>query len=148
MRACGATRADTVAGALADSGAADDAWVLVHDAARPGLPAEVLARLIDACLEDPVGGLLACRWRTRSGAATSASSARWTATACGWPRRRRCSAPALRDALTAAAVAGVAVTDEASAIEAAGYAPRLVPGSLRNFKVTWPDDFELMEKWL
>ena len=39
--ACGgATRADTVAGALADSGAADDAWVLVHDAARPGLPAE------------------------------------------------------------------------------------------------------------
>ena len=58
------------------------------------------------------------------------------------PRRRA------RDALTAAAVAGVAVTDEASAIEAAGYAPRLVPGSLRNFKVTWPDDFELMEKWL
>ena len=39
----------------------------------------------------------------------------------------------------------MAVTDEASAIEAAGYAPRLVPGSLRNFKVTWPDDFELME---
>ena len=38
-------------------------------------------------------------------------------------------AGALRDALTAAAVAGVAVTDEASAIEAAGYAPRLVPGS-------------------
>ena len=37
-------------------------------------------------------------------------------------------AGALRDALTAAAVAGVAVTDEASAIEAAGYAPRLVPG--------------------
>ena len=60
MGACGgATRADTVAGALADSGAADDAWVLVHDAARPGLPAEALARLIDACLKDPVGGLLA-----------------------------------------------------------------------------------------
>ncbi len=43
---------------------------------------------------------------------------------------------------------GVAVTDEASAIEAAGYAPLLVPGAMRNFKVTWPDDFELMEKWL
>ena len=127
-RAC-ATRADTV-GALADSGAADDTWVLVHDAVRPGLPAEVLARLIDACLEDPVGGCWPCRWRTRSRAATSASSARWTATACGWPRRRRCSAPArCATPLTAAAVAGVAVTDEASAIEAAGYAPRLVPGS-------------------
>ncbi|MGN6456019.1 MAG: 2-C-methyl-D-erythritol 4-phosphate cytidylyltransferase, partial [Achromobacter mucicolens] len=59
-RACGgATRADTVAGALADSEVADDTWVLVHDAARPGLPAEALARLIDACLADPVGGLLA-----------------------------------------------------------------------------------------
>ena len=94
-RACGgATRADTVAGALADSGAADDAWVLVHDAARPGLPAEALARLIDACLKDPVGGLLALPVADTVRAATSASSARWTATACGWPRRRRCSAPA------------------------------------------------------
>ena len=54
----------------------------------------------------------------------------------------------LRDALTAASVSGAAVTDEASAIEAAGYAPLLVPGAMRNFKVTWPDDFELMEKWL
>ncbi|MFQ6690845.1 2-C-methyl-D-erythritol 4-phosphate cytidylyltransferase, partial [Bordetella pertussis] len=43
---------------------------------------------------------------------------------------------------------GLAVTDEASAVEAAGHAPRLVAGALRNFKVTWPDDFELMEKWL
>ena len=43
-RACGgATRADTVAGALADSGVPDDTWVLVHDAARPGLPAAALA---------------------------------------------------------------------------------------------------------
>jgi len=54
----------------------------------------------------------------------------------------------LRDALTAASVNGVTVTDEASAIEAAGYAPLLVAGAMRNFKVTWPDDFELMEKWL
>ncbi|KAG1250067.1 hypothetical protein G6F68_013004 [Rhizopus microsporus] len=59
-RACGGTtRADTVAGALADSGVADDAWVLVHDAARPGLPEAALRRLIDACLADPGGGLLA-----------------------------------------------------------------------------------------
>ncbi|WP_406939783.1 2-C-methyl-D-erythritol 4-phosphate cytidylyltransferase, partial [Bordetella pertussis] len=47
-----------------------------------------------------------------------------------------------------ARAAGLAVTDEASAVEAAGHAPRLVAGALRNFKVTWPDDFELMEKWL
>ena len=39
--------------------------------------------------------------------------------------------------------AGLAVTDEASAIEAAGLHPRLVPGGAQNFKVTYPDDFAL-----
>lgn len=149
-RACGgATRADTVAGALADSGVADDTWVLVHDAARPGLPEGALRRLIDACLTDPVGGLLALpvadtvkggRDRVER---TLDRNGLWLAQT---PQMFR--AGVLRDALTAASVNGVTVTDEASALEAAGYAPLLVPGALRNFKVTWPDDFELMEKWL
>ena len=149
-RACGgATRADTVAGSLADSGAADDTWVLVHDAARPGLPAEALGRLIDACLADPVGGLLAVPVAdTVKGGherveRTLDRNGLWLAQT---PQMFR--AGVLRDALTAASVSGAAVTDEASAIEAAGYAPLLVPGAMRNFKVTWPDDFELMEKWL
>lgn len=52
-RPCGGpTRAQTVVAALADSAVADNDWVLVHDAARPGLPADALARLIDACLPD------------------------------------------------------------------------------------------------
>ena len=37
------------------------------------------------------------------------------------------------------------VTDEASAMEMAGFAPRLVPGSAQNFKVTYPEDFALAE---
>ena len=45
-------------------------------------------------------------------------------------------------------VLGFAVTDEASAMELAGSRPLLILGSARNFKVTWPEDFELMEKWL
>lgn len=149
-RACGgATRADTVAGALADSEVPDDTWVLVHDAARPGLPAEALARLIDACLADPVGGLLALpvadtvKGGHQRVERTLDRNGLWLAQT---PQMFR--AGVLRDALTAASVNGVAVTDEASAIEAAGYAPLLVTGSMRNFKVTWPDDFELMEKWL
>ena len=40
------------------------------------------------------------------------------------------------------------VTDEASAIEAAGLQPRLVVGSSFNFKVTYPDDFALAEALL
>ena len=54
--------------------------------------------------------------------------------------------PALvRDAL---AQAVGHVTDEASAIEAAGHSPRLVPGELENFKLTYPGDFALAERLL
>lgn len=171
LRHCGAaTRAGTVANALADSGAGGDDWVLVHDAARPGLPADALARLIDACLGDAVGGLLAlpvadtvkgARPPDRDPASASAAAA--AAAAAAAPRVARTvdrdglwlaqtpqmfRAGMLADALHAAARDGVPVTDEASALEAAGHAPLLVPGALRNFKVTWPDDFDLMEKWL
>lgn len=54
----------------------------------------------------------------------------------------------LRQALETAALAGTAVTDEASAIEALGYAPLLVRGHARNFKVTYAEDFELAEALL
>ena len=46
------------------------------------------------------------------------------------------------------AILSFAVTVEASAIEAIGHAPRLVPGSLENFKITWPGDFDLAERLL
>jgi len=55
----GATRAQTVLNGLQDAQLRAEDWVLVHDAARPGLPAEALARLIDSCLPHSVGGLLA-----------------------------------------------------------------------------------------
>ncbi|MFJ0645901.1 2-C-methyl-D-erythritol 4-phosphate cytidylyltransferase, partial [Bordetella bronchiseptica] len=141
--------ADTVAAALADSGAAADDWILVHDAARPGLPAAALARQIDASQDDAVGGLLALpvadtvKAGRQRVSRTVDRDGLWLAQT---PQMFR--AGLLRDALARARAAGLAVTDEASAVEAAGHAPRLVAGALRNFKVTWPDDFELMEKWL
>jgi 2-C-methyl-D-erythritol 4-phosphate cytidylyltransferase len=58
----GATRAQTVADglqALLGHGASPDDWVLVHDAARCLVRAEWIDTLIDACLPDPCGGLLA-----------------------------------------------------------------------------------------
>ena len=45
----------------------------------------------------------------------------------------------------ASRVAGSAVTDESSAMEAMGLAPRLVAGSAQNFKVTYPEDFAQAE---
>jgi len=156
-RPCGGpTRAATVLGALRDAALADDDWVLVHDAARPGLPADALARLIDACLEHGEGGLLAEPVSDTVKRATLPSAA-------GQPAR--VSASVSRDALWLAQTpqmfragtlqaaleatgSDAQITDEASAMERAGHQPLLVPGSIRNFKVTWPEHFGLMEKLL
>ena len=61
-RCGGATRAHSVLGGLevlAAAGHRDDDWVLVHDAARCLVQPSAVDRLIDACLDDEVGGLLA-----------------------------------------------------------------------------------------
>lgn len=143
----GPTRAATVRGglrALSERGAADDDWVLVHDAARCLITPALIDRLIDACQDDPVGGLLAqpLADTLKHGpdgrvATTLPREGHWLAQT---PQMFRLGA--LAAALEAA---GDAVTDEASAIEAQGLRPKLVPGSARNFKVTWPDDFALAE---
>ena len=53
-----------------------------------------------------------------------------------------------RDALLAASSQGVAMTDEASAMEAAGHPVQLVPGSAGNLKVTVPADLDLAAWYL
>ncbi len=148
VAACGgATRAGTVANGLAAlqaGGAADDDWVLVHDAARCLLTPELVERLIDACRGDAVGGLLAhpVADTLKVGAAgrvvgTTDRSTQWLAQT---PQMFRIAL--LRRALAAA---GDRVTDESSAIEQLGLAPLLVPGSAQNFKVTYPEDFLLAQ---
>jgi 2-C-methyl-D-erythritol 4-phosphate cytidylyltransferase len=150
-RVGGATRAASVANGLAvlgADGARDDDWVLVHDAARCLVQPAEIERLIAACEHDPVGGLLAlpvADTLKREGeggrvAATLDRRATWQAQT---PQMFRLGL--LRAALAAA---GDGVTDEAGAVEALGHAPRLVPGSLENFKLTWPADFALAERLL
>ena len=100
--------------------------------------------MINACEHDPVGGLLSHRLadtlKQATGdrvAATLERSDKWLAQT---PQMFRIGM--LRGAL---AQATDQVTDEASAIEALGHAPLLVPGGAQNFKVTYPDDFALAE---
>ena len=163
-RECGGpTRAATVAGALNDAQLRENDWVLVHDAARPGLPAEALARLITTCLEAGRGGLLALpvadTVKRESDAAMSAPDTERSATAVVqasvprdglWLAQTPQMFPAgkLLRALTEAMRTGREITDEASAVELIGGCPLLITGSMRNFKVTWPEDVELMAKWL
>ena len=142
VRRGGATRARTVANgllALSEHGAGDDDWVLVHDAARALIEPAWIDRLIDACLDDTVGGLLALpvadtlkAERDGRSATTVDRSGKWAAQT---PQMFRIGV--LRDAL---ARAGDAVTDEAGAIEAIGLSPKLVMGDAVNIKVTWPED--------
>ena len=147
----GAERSDTVLNGLEQAGLARHDWVLVHDAARPGLPGEALARLIDACLENGVGGLLAMpvadtiKYADQKGCVdrTVDRAHLWAAQT---PQMFRVGL--LIDALRKAKQAGQLLTDEAQAMELAGYQPLLVPGSGRNAKVTWPDDFEWVGSWL
>ncbi len=158
----GETRAQTVYNALCDAQLAAQDWVLVHDAARPGLPVEALSRLIDACLPNGVGGLLALpvpdtvkRARTSATMPSGIAAVETTVTRerlwlAQTPQMFRAGLlrSALARSLVSAEKAEQPPTDEAQAMEAAGYAPLLVPGSGRNSKITWPDDFEWVESWL
>lgn len=145
LRCGGQSRAETVRNALLalqQQGAEPDDWVLVHDAARPCLSEEVLVRLIDCLADDPVGGILAVPVADtvkqadadQRVAATIPREGLWLAQT---PQMFRMGL------LLEALQTFPAVTDEAGAIEAAGFAPKLVPGELANLKVTYPGDLPL-----
>lgn len=148
IAACGgATRAASVFNGLAvlrARGAAAEDWVLVHDAARCLVTAPLIDRLIDACLDDPVGGLLAQQLadtlKQEEGGRVAATVPRQRKWLAQTPQMFRLGL--LEQALKKA---GPCVTDEASAVEALGLQPLLVPGSAQNFKVTYPDDFALAQ---
>jgi len=149
----GTTRAQSVLAALQrlPDDVADDALVLVHDAARPCLRADDLDRLIDAAQRDPVGALLAAPVRDtlkRSDAklrviATEPRERLWRALTPQAFRRGL-----LTRALHDAEQAGILVTDEAMAIERLGLQPLLVQGAEDNLKITVAADLALAESIL
>lgn len=114
-------------------------WVLVHDAARPCLTRDEVVRLIEAVGDDDAGGILALPLadtlkRTDGAgriAATQPRAGLWLAQT---PQMFR------HGTLARALGAAGEVTDDAAAVEALGLRPRLVPGSVRNLKVTYPGD--------
>jgi 2-C-methyl-D-erythritol 4-phosphate cytidylyltransferase len=150
----GRERADSVLGGLqrlSELGAQECDWVLVHDAARPNLQRSDLELLLAELADDPVGGLLAVPVRDtlkRAGSdgrvlQTVDRSPIWQAYT---PQMFRLGL--LRRALAQALAAEVAITDEASAVEWLGQAPRLVEGRADNLKITRPEDLEwLRQRW-
>ncbi len=149
----GAARADSVLAGLAALAArtlkGTQTRVLVHDAARPGLTARLLAELRES--DDTANGALLALPCIDTLKRADDSRALETV-----DRRRywRAQTPqlfgleALTDALQRAKAEGFEVTDEASAVERLGARPRLVRGSEGNLKVTYPEDLPLAEFWL
>jgi 2-C-methyl-D-erythritol 4-phosphate cytidylyltransferase len=143
----GDSRADTVVNTLQaiESEVDEDDWILVHDAARPGLTHDLLTNLLDALEHDAVGGLLALPLADTLKLSnndmrvvnTIPRESLWQAQT---PQMFRYAL--LRDALQSF---NGTPTDEAQAIEALGLQPKLVVGSLRNMKITYPQDIALME---
>ena len=144
VRCGGASRAESVSNGLraAATAAADDDWILVHDAARPCLSAEMLGNLLAELADDPVGGILAVPVADtlkraddkQRVASTEPRDGLWQAQTPQMFRYAR-----LNEALGCC----LNVTDEAGAVEALGLKPKLVRGDATNLKVTYPADLAL-----
>jgi 2-C-methyl-D-erythritol 4-phosphate cytidylyltransferase len=149
LRCGGPTRAHTVASAVEALATDYDEhdWIAVHDAARPCVPVDALARLVEALEGDDVGGLLAmpvADTLKRGEAFADAPRVEATVPRAGlWhaqtPQMFRLGA--LRRAF--AHEGAMQCTDESQAVEALGLAPRLVRGSAANIKITYPEDLAL-----
>jgi 2-C-methyl-D-erythritol 4-phosphate cytidylyltransferase len=144
VRVGGATRGESVLnGMQALAGELDtDAWVMVHDAARPCIRTELINQFIDELENDRIGGLLALpladtiklggdNLRVEK---TLPRESIWRAQT---PQMFRYEM--LRDALLKTPLA----TDEAQAIELFGHQPKLVMGDSANLKVTYAPDLKL-----
>ncbi len=149
LRCGGATRQASVTNGLRaiENEVDPDDWVLVHDAARPGLTTDLIEKLIAFVKDDPVGGLLAVQVvdtikRSDGHAHAEQTVSREHLWAAQTPQMFR------HAQLLSALQSSENITDEASAFERIGGKPRLVEGSPRNFKVTLPEDMLLAELYL
>lgn len=130
---------------LLEQDAREDDWVLVHDAVRPWLSDEALGRLLDHCLSTGEAGILALSVVDTVKRVDGSGRIRETL-----PRERIRLAQTpqmallgvLRDALSAQLEQGLQPTDEAGALEAAGWPVTVVEGEAGNRKITVPGDLE------
>ncbi|MNM44873.1 2-C-methyl-D-erythritol 4-phosphate cytidylyltransferase [compost metagenome] len=152
LRCGGATRMETILNALQALHGSLQAHdqVLVHDAARPGLTPALIEKLITEVGDHPAGGLLALPvvdTVKRAGvgnvsAQTVPRDGLWLA------QTPQMFSYALLHKALSEAPDPQAITDDASAVEALGLAPRLVEGHPRNLKVTLPRDIHTAELYL
>ncbi|WP_215300456.1 2-C-methyl-D-erythritol 4-phosphate cytidylyltransferase [Polynucleobacter sp. AP-Nino-20-G2] len=154
----GSTRQETVRNTLAEmlkAGISENDWVLVHDAARPGISPALIQKLLTAVQQAGEGGLLAMPLADTLKRADSTSAIAGNPTRAEktisrdhlWQAQtpQMFGLKALHDAIENGIRLEADITDEASAMELTGARPLLVEGATINFKVTHPADWELMQ---
>lgn len=142
----GETRAESVRQGATEVGE-DAAVIVVHDAARPVLPEEVLGRVLTALNEGWDGAVPALPLadtikRVRDGQVVETLPREELAAA---QTPQAFLAPILREALSGDLADA---TDCAALVEARGGRVTTVPGDPRLLKVTGPADLELVAGWL
>lgn len=149
----GETRSDSVLNALTmlSQVNTDDPWVLVHDAARPCLRHDDIDHMLQTLLTHQVGGILGIPVTDTVKRVDATNTIIETVSREGlW----RAATPQmfhlqqLKKAITTATEQGVSVTDEAGAIELAGWEPMMVEGHSDNIKITIPQDLALAQLYL
>lgn len=144
----GAERADSVLSGLRQI-TEEDAWVMVHDAARPCLSHSDLDNLLK--IQDDNGAILAIpATDTIKRADTNKQIQETEDRSCLWLAQtpQFFKAALLRKALEKALQKSLSITDEASAMELDGFRPHLVAGRSDNLKITRPEDLALAEFYL
>jgi len=130
--------------------ASDEAWIMVHDAARPCVRVSDIETLIDVSKRHD-GGLLGLPAKDtiklvgaeRKVKTTVDRSRIWMAFT---PQMFRVGQ--LRSAIEQAIEKKEMITDDASAMELAGYEPVMVEGAADNIKITHPEDLVLAQWYL
>jgi len=149
----GEHRQQSVEHALNAVGAAADDVVLVHDAVRPFVSAEIIEEVIDAAEKygAAIAGLPAVDTvkqveRTAEGALIKATIPRAGVVMAQTPQGFRYDV--IKKAFDEASADGFLGTDEASLVERSGHEVAVVMGSPRNIKITAPADMELAQFYL
>ncbi len=149
----GEHRQQSVENALQAITASPDDIILVHDAVRPFVTAEIIREVIDAAKKygAAIAGLPAVDTvkqveRTSEGAIIKATIPRAGVVLAQTPQGFRYNV--IKKAFDEAAADGFAGTDEASLAERSGQEVAVVMGSARNIKITTPGDMELAEFYL
>lgn len=152
----GKERADSVLNGLTQAGKSGCTWVMVHDAARPCVSQQDIEKLYLTCIERNEAGILATPVRDtmkRSQAESQLIAKTEDRNGMWHALTPQCATieqlySALSHNIESDGLISKVITDEASALELAGHPVNLVQGSVKNIKITLPEDLELAEFYL